>query len=115
MAHFFKFYLHYWIFVKRDKLLSKKNIFKYENITFKKNVQRKLSDIQLYDKTIKMPSKFHETISLNEELHILNGLASGYYTAFVAVQDNGFESSDIRFDQNPANFTPAILFHRFAF
>jgi hypothetical protein len=36
----------YWIFVKRDKLLSKKIKYKYENIKLKKkNAQRKLSNI----------------------------------------------------------------------
>jgi hypothetical protein len=52
----------YWIFAKRDKLLSKKIKFKYENMKLKKkNVQRSLTS-KLYDKFIKMPSKSHETI-----------------------------------------------------
>jgi hypothetical protein len=50
----------YWIFVKRDKLLSKKIKFKYENIKLKKSCLTS----KLYDKIIKMASKSHETIPL---------------------------------------------------
>jgi hypothetical protein len=58
----------YWIFVKRDKLLSKKIKFKYENIKFKKRMYSgSCLTSKLYDKIIKMPSKSHETILLNVE------------------------------------------------
>jgi hypothetical protein len=72
MAHFFdvifRLYL-YWIFVKRDKILSKKIKYKYENIKLKKRMPSgRCLTSKLYDKIIKMPSKSHETIPLNGDL-----------------------------------------------
>jgi hypothetical protein len=55
----------YWSFVKRDKLLSKKIKYKYENIKLKKRMPSGSSlTSKLYDKIIKMPYKSHETIPL---------------------------------------------------
>jgi hypothetical protein len=55
----------YWIFVKRDKLLSKNIKYKYENIKLKKRMPSgSCLTSKLYDKIIKMPSKSHETIPL---------------------------------------------------
>jgi hypothetical protein len=54
----------YWIFVKRDKLLSKTIKFKYENINLKKCPAEVFLTSKLYDKIIKMSSKSHETIPL---------------------------------------------------
>jgi hypothetical protein len=70
MAHFFILFSHwishpYWIFVKRDNLLSKKIKFKYENIKLKKNSSGSCLTSKLHDKIIKMPSKPHETIPLS--------------------------------------------------
>jgi hypothetical protein len=80
MAHFFPsiFTLYpYWIFVKLDKLLSKKIKFKYENIKLKKRMSSGgCLTSKLYDKIIKMPPKSHETIPLNQKVlkHKLNTL-----------------------------------------
>jgi hypothetical protein len=50
---------------KRDKLLSKKIKFKYENIKSKKRMSSgSCITSKLYDKIIKMSSKSHETIPL---------------------------------------------------
>jgi hypothetical protein len=56
----------YWIFVKRDKLLSKKIKYKYENIKFKKKriPSGRCPTSKLWDKIIKRPSISHETIPL---------------------------------------------------
>jgi hypothetical protein len=66
MAHFFIFIFTlypYWIFVKRDKLFSKKIKFKYENKKLKKRMSSgSWVTSKLYDKIKKMPSKYHETI-----------------------------------------------------
>jgi hypothetical protein len=43
----FTFVLPYWVFVKRDKLLSQLIKFKYQNIKFlKKNVKRNMANIK---------------------------------------------------------------------
>jgi hypothetical protein len=71
MAHILNFIFTlypYWIFVKRDNLLSKKIKFKYENIKSKKTVSSgNCLTSKLYDKIIKMPSKSHESIPLIAE------------------------------------------------
>jgi hypothetical protein len=61
----------YGIFVKRDKLLSKKIKFKYEYIKFKKRMTSgSCLTSKLYDKIIKMPSKSHETIPLMNHFEV---------------------------------------------
>jgi hypothetical protein len=71
MAHFLNFIFTlypYWIFFKRDKLLSNKIKYKYENIKLKKRMPSgSCLTSKLYDKIIKMPSKPHETIPLSGE------------------------------------------------
>jgi hypothetical protein len=61
----------YWIFVKRDKLLSKMIKFKYEKLTNKRMSIGSCVTSKLYDKIIKMPSKSHETIPLKQWLKFI--------------------------------------------
>jgi hypothetical protein len=62
---YFTFILYpYWVFIKRDKLLSLVIKFKYKNIKFKIMWSRTCLTCKLNDKAIKTPSKSHETIPL---------------------------------------------------
>jgi hypothetical protein len=64
MAHF-SYYNPAGFFVKRVRLLSKLIKFKYENKKLKKRMSSGSCLIsKLYDKIIKMPSKYHENIPL---------------------------------------------------